>query len=260
LEDELKEDIFRLDGKVAVVIGGSGGIGKALSFGVSRYGAKVVVASRNMEALTKVVEEIQSTTGGEAMAHMVDVTDEDTMVKLVEAVLEKFGTVDILINSMGLNIKRDAVDYPMEDWDTIFNINVKGTMIACKHFGRVMKEKKQGKIINVSSVREKRGYTGGNSAYCGTKGAVGSITRTLALEWAPFNIHVNAIGPSLVITPGTFHIKENPELAAKYEAQIPLGKLGEPEDLIGATVFLASSASDFVTGQTIFIDGGLTAY
>ncbi|MFH1489447.1 MAG: glucose 1-dehydrogenase [Pseudomonadota bacterium] len=259
MEDELKEDIFRLDGKVAVVIGGSGGIGKALSFGVSRYGAKVVVASRNMEALTKVVEEIQSTTGSEALAHTVDVTDEESMAKLVEDVLAKFGTVDILVNAMGLNIKRDAVDYPMEDWDTIFNINVKGTMIACKHFGRVMKEKRQGKIINVSSVREKRGYTGGNSAHCRTKGAVGSITRTLALELAPHNIHVNAIGPSLVITQGTIHIQQDPALAKKYSSMIPLGRLGVPKDMIGAAVFLASGASDFITGQTIFIDGGLTA-
>jgi len=259
LEDEPMSELFRLDGKIAVVIGGAGGIGKALAIGMGQHGAKVVVASRNMEALSKVAEEVQSKTGAEAIAHTVDVTDEDSMVKLVEDVVAKFGTVDILINAMGLNIKREALDYPMEDWDTIFNINVKGTMIACKHFGRVMKEKKQGKIINVSSVREKRGYTGGNAAYCGTKGAVGMITRTLALEWAPFNIHVNAIGPSLVITPGTFHIKENPELAEKYKSQIPLHRLGEPEDLVGAAVFLASEASDFITGQTIFIDGGLTA-
>ena len=259
MEDELKEDIFRLDGKVAVVIGGSGGIGKALSFGVSRYGAKVVVASRNLEALSKVADEIQSGTGSEALALTVDVTDEDSMVKMVEDVLAKFGTVDILINAMGLNIKREAFDYPMEDWDTIFNINVKGTMIACKHFGRVMKEKKQGKIINLSSVREVRGYIGGNAAYCATKGAVSMITKTLALELAPDHIYVNAIGPSLIITAGTIHIQQDPELAKKYSSMIPLGRLGVPNDLIGAAVFLASEASNFMTGQTLFLDGGLTA-
>jgi len=181
------------------------------------------------------------------------------MTSLVEGVLATFGTVDILVNAMGLNIKREALEYPMEDWDTIFNVNVKGTMISCKHFGRVMKEKKQGKIINLSSVREIRGYTGGNAAYCATKGAVGLITKTLALELAPYNIHVNAIGPSLIITPGTVHIQQNPELAKKYTTLIPLGRLGVPNDLIGACVFLASEASDFITGQTIFIDGGMTA-
>jgi NAD(P)-dependent dehydrogenase (short-subunit alcohol dehydrogenase family) len=252
-------DLFRLDEKIAVVVGGAGGIGQALALGLSQYGAKVVVASRNLEALNKVAAEISSKKGGEAMAFQVDVTDEKSMETLVKNVVARFGTVDILVNAMGLNIKRDALDYPMEDWDTIFNINVKGTMMACKHFGRVMKEKKQGKIINLSSVREVRGYTGGNAGYCATKGAVGAITKTLALEWAPYNIHVNAIGPSLVITPGTIHIKQNPELAKKYSAMVPLGKLGVPEDLVGAGVFLASAASDFITGQTIFVDGGLTA-
>ena len=252
-------DIFRLDEKIAVVVGGAGGIGHALAMGLSQYGAKVVVASRNLEALNKVASEINAKTGGETVAFQVDVTDEKSMENLVKEVVARFGTVDILVNAMGLNIKRDALDYPMEDWDTIFNINVKGTMIACKYFGRVMKEKKQGKIINLSSVREVRGYTGGNAGYCATKGAVGAITKTLALEWAPHNIHVNAIGPSLVITPGTFHIQKDPELAKKYSAMVPLGKLGVPEDLIGTCVFLASPASDFITGQTIFVDGGLTA-
>ena len=252
-------DLFRLDGKIAVVIGGAGGIGETLALGLSQYGAKVVVSSRNLERLKEVAKEIQAKTGGEVMALQVDVTDEDTVVSLVEKVLAKFGTVDILVNAMGLNIKREAVEYPMEDWDLIFDVNVKGTMISCKHFGRVMRDKKQGKVINMSSVRGIRGYTGGNTAYCATKGAVELITKTLALEWAPYNIHVNALGPALIITPGTIHIQQNPELAEKYKAMIPMNKLGVPEDLIGACVFLASEASNFITGQTLYIDGGLTA-
>jgi NAD(P)-dependent dehydrogenase (short-subunit alcohol dehydrogenase family) len=252
-------DLFRLDGKIAVVIGGAGGIGETLALGLSQYGAKVVVSSRNLERLKEVAKEIQAKTGGQVMALQVDVTDEDTVASLVEKVLAKFGTVDILVNAMGLNIKREAVEYPMEDWDLIFDVNVKGTMISCKHFGRVMRDKKQGKVINMSSVRGIRGYTGGNTAYCATKGAVELITKTLALEWAPYNIHVNALGPALIITPGTIHIQQNPELAEKYKAMIPMNKLGVPEDLIGACVFLASEASNFITGQTLYIDGGLTA-
>lgn len=252
-------DLFRLDGKIAVVIGGAGGIGETLALGLSQYGAKVVVASRNLERLNEVAKEIQSKTGGEALALQVDVTAENTVAGLVEKVLAEFRTVDILVNAMGLNIKREAVEYPMEDWDLIFDINVKGTMITCKHFGKVMREKKQGKIINMSSVRGIRGYTGGNTAYCATKGAVELITKTLALEWAPYNIHVNALGPALIITPGTIHIQQNPELAEKYKATIPMNRLGVPTDLIGACVFLASAASDFITGQTLYIDGGLTA-
>jgi len=252
-------DLFRLDGKIAVVIGGAGGIGETLALGLSQYGAKVVVSSRNLERLKEVAKEIQAKTGGEVMALQVDVTDEDSVASLVEKVLAKYGTVDILVNAMGLNIKREAVEYPMEDWDLIFDVNVKGTMISCKHFGRVMRDKKQGKVINMSSVRGIRGYTGGNTAYCATKGAVELITKTLALEWAPYNIHVNALGPALIITPGTIHIQQNPELAEKYKAMIPMNKLGVPEDLIGACVFLASEASNFITGQTLYIDGGLTA-
>jgi NAD(P)-dependent dehydrogenase (short-subunit alcohol dehydrogenase family) len=253
------EDIFSLKGKNAVVLGGAGGLGEAIVEGLSQYGANIVIASRKIEALEKVAADIRSKTGGEITPITVDVTDEKSMAKLVGDVVAKFATVDILVNSMGLNIKRDALDYPMEDWDKIFSINVKGTMIACKHFGAIMKEQGKGKIINLSSVREVRGYTGGNSAYCATKGAVGMITKSLALELAPYNIYVNAIGPSLIITQGTVHIKNDPTLAEKYSAQIPLGRLGEPSDLKGAAVFLASSASDFITGQTIFIDGGLTA-
>ena len=252
-------DIFRLDGKIAVVVGGAGGIGEVLALGLSQYGAKVVVASRNLDRLSEVATEIQSKTGRETLALQVDVTDEGSMASLVEGVLGRLGTADILVNAMGLNIKREALEYPMEDWDVIFDVNVKGTMISCKHFGKVMKEKKQGKIINLSSVREIRGYTGGNTAYCATKGAVGLITKSLALELAPYNIHVNALGPSLIITPGTIHIQQDPELAKKYSAMIPMGRLGVPKDVVGACVFLASEASDFITGQTIFIDGGLTA-
>ena len=253
------KDLFRLDGKIAIVTGGAGGIGKALSTGLSQYGAKVVISSRNREALDKAAGEIQSETGGEVLTVQTDVTDEASVVKLVETVVGQFGTIDILVNAMGLNIKRDAFEYPIEDWDRIFEVNVKGTMIVCKQVARIMKEKKQGKIINMSSVRGIRGYTGGNSAYCATKGAVELTTKALALEWAPYNIHVNAMGPSLVITPGTIHIQKDPALAEKYKANVPLGRLGMPEDIIGACVFLASGASDFITGQTIYIDGGLTA-
>jgi gluconate 5-dehydrogenase len=253
------EDLFRLDNQVAVVVGGAGGIGEAIAMGLGQYGAKIVVASRSMEALQNVAERIAAETGVECAPLTVDVTDEESMDSLVKQVTERFGTVDILVNAMGLNIKRDALEYPMEDWERIFDVNVKGTMIACKHFGRVMRNNMQGKIINLSSVRGIRGYGGGNSAYCGTKGAVEMVTKALAIELAPHKIRVNAVGPALIITPGTIHIQENPELAEKYKSVIPLNKLGVPEDLVGAAVFLASAASGFVTGQTIYVDGGLTA-
>jgi len=259
VSEQRKNDLFRLDGKVALVIGGAGGIGHGLAVGLSRYGADVVVADCYQEGLTKAAEQIQAETGKPVLPLLVDVTSESSMSELVQTIVAKLGTIDILVNASGLNIKRNALEYPMEDWDRIIEVNVKGVMIACKHVGQVFQAKKKGKIINLSSVRGIRGYTGGNVGYCATKGAVSLITKALALEWAPYNINVNALGPSLIITQGTVHIQKDPKLAEKYKATIPLGRLGVPEDLVGACVFLASSASDFVTGQILYVDGGVTA-
>jgi len=254
------DSLFRLDNQVALVMGGAGGIGEALALGLSRQGAKLVISSRNQKALDETAAKIKSETGNEVLALTSDVTSEESVSELVKQVVAKLGTIDILVNAMGLNIKRDAFEYPVEDWRRLMDINITGTMIACKQVGaQVFKAKKRGKIINLSSVRGIRGYTGGNVGYSATKGAVEMITKSLALEWAPYNINVNALGPALVITPGTQHIAQNPELAEKYRQKVPLGRLCLPEDLVGPCIFLASKSSDFLTGQTIFVDGGTTA-
>ena len=253
-------NIFDLSSNVALVNGGAGGLGSAISLGISQAGATVVIADvLPIDTLNEKAAEIKAATGNETMALNVDVTNEESMQSVVDAVTEKYGTIDICINAFGLNRKSPALEYPMDQWDAMFSVNVKGIMIACKTVGNLMKDKAKGSIINLSSVREVRGYTGGNSAYCATKGAVGMLTKTLAIEMAPHNVRVNAIGPSLIITQGTIHIQQNPELAKKYEAEIPLGRLGKPEDLVGTAVFLGSEASSFITGQTIFVDGGLLA-
>jgi NAD(P)-dependent dehydrogenase (short-subunit alcohol dehydrogenase family) len=253
------KDMFRLDGKIAIVTGGAGGIGEALALGLGYQGATVVVSSRNQGAIDAVAKKITAETGSEAMAITCDVTSEESVGALVDTVMKRYGHIDILVNAMGMNIKHPAFDYPMDDWDKLFNVNVKGTMIACKAVANVMKEQKKGAIVNLSSVRGIRGYTGGNTGYCATKGAVELITKALALEWAPAGIRVNALGPALVITPGTKHIAANPELAAKYAAAVPMGRIGLPEDMVGAVVYLCSDAASFVSGQTIYVDGGLTA-
>ena len=254
------EDLFRLDGKVAVVIGGSGGIGEIMAFGLAGQGAKVVVASRNIQKLEALAQKIQSETKSETAAFQVDATEKQSVAQLVKQVVSKFGTVDILVNSQGANLKRAAVDFPVEDWDLMFNINVKGTMLSCSEFGRVMIEKKKGKVINLSSVRGLRATLwGGNEGYCATKGAVDMITRSLASEWASYNINVNAIAPSLIYTELAAATLQDPERLQKYLANVPLKRVGQPRDLVGACIFLASAASDFITGQILYLDGGLTA-
>ena len=254
------KDLFRLDGKVAVVIGGSGGIGEIMAAGLAGQGAKVAVTGRNMAKLEAIAKKIQSETKSEVAAFQVDITDKQSVARLAEQVLARFRTVDILVNSQGLNIKRDAVGFPAEDWDQMFDVNVRGTMLACSEFGKVMVEKKRGKVINLSSVRGVRATLwGGNEGYCATKGAVDMITRSLASEWAPYNINVNAIAPLLIKTELAKATLSNPEKLQKYVANVPFKRIGEPEDLVGLCIFLASAASDFITGQIIYLDGGLTA-
>lgn len=259
-KEKAMKDPFRLDGKIALIMGGAGGIGEAISEAISAQGATVVISSRRQEVIDEAAKRIVAKTGGEVSAIASDATDEASVESLVKQVVAKYGTIDLLINALGWNIKRDAFDYPIEDWRKLMDINITGVMICCKTVGRlVFKEKKAGKIVNLSSVRAISGKAGGNSGYCATKGAVNMITKALALEWAPFGINVNAIGPALVITQGTIHIKNNPALAEQYKKGVPLGRLGEPEDMAGAVVFLCSDAASFITGQTIYVDGGVTA-
>jgi gluconate 5-dehydrogenase len=253
-------DMFSLEGKVAIVIGGAGGIGELIAAGLAKQGARVAIASRNMQKLEEVAHRVQSESGSEVVAFQVDVTDERSVTQLAETVVSRFGTVDILVNSQGVNLKRSATEFPVDDWDLMFGVNVKGTMLTCREFGKVMIGKGGGKIINLSSVRGIRATLwGGNEAYCATKGAVDMITRALASEWAPHNINVNAIAPSLVYTELAARTLQDPERLQKYLANVPLKRVGQPKDVVGVCVFLASDASDFITGQILYVDGGLTA-
>lgn len=253
-------DLFRLDGKVATVTGGSGGLGEIIARGLAQYGARVAIAARDLAKLEKVAQDIKAKVGGEVAAFQFDTTDEKSVANLVKQVVSRFGTADILVNSQGANIKRPADDFPVADWELMFDVNVKGTMLASREFSKVMIPKKSGKIINLSSVRGVRATKwGGNAGYCATKGAVDMITRALASEWAPHHINVNAIAPSIVQTKGTEALFKDPEKVKKYLESSPLGRLGVTDDIIGVSVFLASPASDFITGQIIYVDGGLTA-
>ncbi len=251
-------DLFRLDGKVAVVVGGGGGIGKALALGLARQGADVALASRNLEKLQGVAKELAADSGvkSRVMAFRMDSTDEASVRDAVKEIVAALGTVDILVNSQGQNIKQPFADQSVENWTTLFDNNVKGVMLCCREFGKVMIEKKKGKIINVGSVAGDRGVPlAGNVGYCSSKAAVGNLTRMLAYEWAKHGINVNAIGPSVIFTPG-MKAALPPEVLAGATALHPLGRVAEPEELMGTCIYLASAASDYMTGQVVYVDGG----
>lgn len=252
------KDMFKLDGKVAVVVGGAGGIGKACSMALSTHGATVILASRNVENLMAVAKEINAETGNETGFFQVDTSDETSVNELADKVVSEYGKVDVLVNTQGMNIKGLITDFSVENWDKIFDVNVKGVMLCCKAFGKKMIEAKSGKIINMSSVRGIRGTGGGNTAYGATKGAVDMITRMLAAEFAPYGINVNAMAPSLVLT-DTIKKAVAPERLEMLASSSLFKRLGTPEEMAGACVFLASDAANFITGQIIYIDGGLTA-
>jgi NAD(P)-dependent dehydrogenase (short-subunit alcohol dehydrogenase family) len=255
-------DFFRLDQKVAVVVGGgAGGIGGAMARGLAQYGAKVVVADKNQNGAEQVANDIQSVFKSRAEAIQSDITDENSIVQMAESVVADFGTVDILVNSQGVSTKRMADAFPSNDWNFIFDINVKGMMITCREFGKVMIERRCGRIINLSSIRGVRGTLwGGNIGYCASKGAVDMLTRSLAAEWAQYNINVNAIAPGRVVTQMTE--KADKATPANYQVFInntPYHRLAQPDEMAGACVFLASPASNFITGQIFYLDGGLSA-
>ncbi len=170
------------------------------------------------------------------------------------------GTVDILVNSQGQNIKEPFAEQTVTNWNTLFDNNVKGVMLCCREFGKVMLEKKRGKIINVSSVAGDRGVPlAGNVGYCSSKAAVSNLTRMLAFEWAKQGINVNAIGPSVIFTPG-MKAALPPEVLAGATALHPLGRIAEPDELMGTCVYLASAASDYMTGQVVYVDGGRSCF
>lgn len=250
--------MFKLDGKVTVVIGGAGGLGEACAIALASQGAEVIVASRNLEKLQGAAGRITKGTGKEATALQVDVVDEGSVAALTDQVVRKFKTVDILVNAQGINMKMPPLEINVNNWDALFATNVKGMMLSCKSFGKVMVDKKQGKIINLSSVRGIRATDGGNVTYGATKGAVDMITRMLAAEWAPYNVNVNAVAPSVVLTEA---LKKavTPERLEMLAGKNPLKRFASPEDVAGACVFLASPESDFITGQILYVDGGLTA-
>lgn len=249
---------FDLSGKVAVVTGASRGMGREISLALAKYGADIVVCDILLSELEQVGKEIESL-GRRALVRKMDVTKIPEIQAMVDAAVNAFGHIDILVNNAGINIPQSAEDVTEEAWDRIFNINLKGAFFCAQAVGKVMIRQKKGKIINVSSQTGSVGIPL-RAAYCSTKGGINQLTKVLAIEWAKHNIHVNAIAPTFVETPFTKSMFEKPGFREYCLENIPLGRLGQPEDVVGGVIYLASEASNLVTGHVLMIDGGWTAH
>jgi len=249
--------MFALNDRVAIVTGGGRGIGKAIALGYGQAGATVVVAARTAADIESTAAEIRKA-GGSALAVPTDVQDNDQVSDLLKKTLDTFGRVDILVNNAGATSPLSVRKMSLSEWEGQLKENLTSVFACSKIIGEAMVKQKKGNIINMSSVAG-LGPFPSLSAYAASKAGIISLTKTLAVEWAPHNIRVNAMAPGFIMTPQT--LKISPESSEFRQAQlkkIPLGRFGRPEDIIGVAIFLASDASSYITGETIVVNGGLT--
>ena len=257
-----EEKIFDLAGKTALITGGGGrgNIGRALSKGLAKFGCNIVVVDANAEYHEEIVNEIENL-GKKCLFFTADVTDLSSINTVVGETISHLGKIDILVNCAGRNIRKPATEYTEEEWDVIMDTNLKGVFITTQAVGKTMIERKKGKIINISSIMGLVGSPSYQSVvpYCASKGGVVQLTKAFALEWAEHNIYVNAIAPGPIKTPLFQPVLDDKEKYEEIMRYIPLKRAGTPEELVGPTVFLASEASNYVTGHILFVDGGWLA-
>ena len=250
-------ELFNLTGKIAIITGGSQGIGFAITKGLATAGATVVIANRRVTEGKRAAECLQKE-GLKAVAIPTDVTSISSITNLVSKALTDFEKIDILVNNAAIAIRKPVEDFTEEEWDRTMNTNLKGLFLCCQLVGKEMIRRNKGKIINISSVLSQI-VRPGRTVYATTKAGVNYLTRGLALEWGKYNINVNAIAPGFAITEiNKKFFEDNPEELKRFIDSTALGRKGYTEDYVGAAIFLASDASDFVTGQTLFVDGGLS--
>ena len=251
-------DKFSLKGKDGIVTGASRGLGKGIATALAQAGADLVIVSRTKSVLEKTAEEIRKF-GHRVIPVAADVSKKEDVKIVVDTALKKFGKIDFLFNNAGVIRRCPSEDHSESDWDEVIRINLKGVFLCAQAVGRVMIKQGGGKIINTSSVIE---VIGGKMipAYAASKGGVAQLTKALANDWAKYHINVNAIAPGYFITELNKALLRDEERYKQITSRIPLGKWGNPEDLGGTAVFLASRASDYITGQTIFVDGGFLSF
>lgn len=250
---------FRLDGKVALITGGSKGLGASMAMGLAQAGATTVICSRTQADCDQVAAEISEATGQESAGIAGDVTKEADVDRVFKITLEKYGKLDVQINSAGINVRHLIEDFPFQEFQRIIDINLIGTWLCCRAAARVMKPQKSGSVVNVASALSAIGLPE-RSAYCSSKAGVIGLTQTLALEWASSNVRCNALCPGPFLTEINRPLLKEPEKLQKLLSNIALNRWAELHEIRGAALFLASDASSFMTGASLYLDGGWTAH
>jgi NAD(P)-dependent dehydrogenase (short-subunit alcohol dehydrogenase family) len=255
----MSDSLFSVSGQVVLVSGGSRGIGRALAAGFAERGAHVIITGRNSETLAETAQRIAPRTGQAVVsAKVCDVADPEAIASLVQSVSDEYGRIDTLINVAGVNRRKPALEMTEEDYDYIVDINQKGAFLLSQAVGRLMVQRGRGSQINVASINTDRPLLH-VAPYALSKAAMGHMTRALAMEWGPRGVRVNALAPGFVLTDLTKQLWSDETLLAWGRANTPQRRLGQPEDMVGTAIFLASEASAYLTGQILCVDGGFTA-
>ena len=251
-------DLFDIRGKVALVTGASKGLGKAMAMGLAKAGADLALCARSLEELRKTKAEAESH-GVKANVYRMDVLSRASIQESISSMIKDFGKIDILVNNAGVNVRKPVTQLAEREWDLVLDTNLKGYFLVAQAVAPHMIARSKGKIINIASIM---GTVALDNlvAYASSKGGVVQMTKVMAIEWAKHNINVNAIGPTYFETPLVAALRDDPDRFRFINERTPMGRWGQPEELEGTVIFLASQASDFITGQTIYVDGGWTIW